>query len=562
MRKFDYTSKAANLCDHTHRLRPINLLEEFEKIVEYASDSHLDDNFLERVRLSAAYASKKLNLTPMQVILLAIFVDRSDDQNILLSELANFTGCRTTKMLRLLDDIDVLVREHYIASSVRDNTTSYRVPGDVLTSLRKNEPYVYTQESITCVSDFFDYILKLKSQRESGQFNYQTYCDRIDEALDQIKTTQLAAGLRRYNLDMDEKVLFLTMASLFAVNFDDNIMHHDIEDIYDRQELPGWCKRGLRSRTLDLFKKRMIENSFDNGMARPDGYKLTENIKEELLGELELNLKTSHRGLINHDELPEKKLVYNADEESQIGQLSKILSKKRFTEVQSRLKKAGMREGFCCIFYGGPGTGKTETVYQLARKTGRDILRVDVDKIKSCWVGDSEKNVKALFDRYRSLCREMELAPILLFNEADAVLGVRKEGASSAVDKMENSLQNIILQEMESLEGIMIATTNLTCNLDKAFERRFLYKIKFNKPTTEARTRIWRHMLRGLTMADARSLAAKFDLSGGEIENIVRKHTVNTILSGREDIDINALIELCTHECIAMNTRERIGFAS
>ena len=218
-----------------------------------------------------------------------------------------------------------------------------------------------------------------------------------------------------------------------------------------------------------------------------------------------------------------------------------------------------MRKGFCCLFYGAPGTGKTETVYQLARLTGRDIMRVDVDKIKSCWVGESEKNIKALFDRYRNICRDSDIAPILLFNEADAVLGVRMDGASKAVDKMENSLQNIILQEMESLEGIMIATTNLTSNLDKAFERRFLYKVRYEKPTVEARARIWQSMLPGLTGADAQQLAAESDLSGGEIENIVRKHSVAAILSGSDIIDLPTLRKYCREERIT-SSRTRIGF--
>lgn len=229
-------------------------------------------------------------------------------------------------------------------------------------------------------------------------------------------------------------------------------------------------------------------------------------------------------------------------------------------EVQSRLRAAGMRPGFCCIFYGAPGTGKTETVYQIARQTGRNIMRVDVDKIKSCWVGESEKNIKALFDRYRNICKSSDLAPILLFNEADAVLGVRMEGASRAVDKMENSIQNIILQEMETLEGIMIATTNLTTNLDKAFERRFLYKIRFEKPTLEARAKIWQTMLRGLSKKDALALATQFDLSGGEIENIARKHSVSAILSGKEEIDIEEIISTCRHERISQTSRSKIGF--
>lgn len=187
-------------------------------------------------------------------------------------------------------------------------------------------------------------------------------------------------------------------------------------------------------------------------------------------------------------------------------------------------------------------------------------MRVDVDEIKSCWVGESEKNIKTLFDRYSNICKNTDRAPILLFNEADAVLGVRMEGASRAVDKMENSIQNIILQEMETLEGIMIATTNLTTNLDKAFERRFLYKIRFDKPTVESRAKIWQSMLKGLPANDAQTLASLFDLSGGEIENIVRKHSVNAILTGNDTLDLPTLIETCRHERISSTSLPRIGF--
>ncbi|MDE7357209.1 MAG: AAA family ATPase, partial [Bacteroidales bacterium] len=264
--------------------------------------------------------------------------------------------------------------------------------------------------------------------------------------------------------------------------------------------------------------------------------------------------------LIQYDTLSEKQLVYNASEKKQIEELTAILSQERFNDIQTRLREAGMRPGFCCLFYGAPGTGKTETVYQLARQTQRNILRVDVDKIKSCWVGESEKNIKALFDRYRNICKNSTLVPILLFNEADAVLGVRQEGASRAVDKMENSLQNIILQEMETLEGIMIATTNLTANLDKAFERRFLYKIKYEKPTDEARAQIWQTMLPGLSSEAAQTLSSEFDLSGGEIENVVRKHTVNAILSGQDGVDLQQLKENCRLERLNNNGRRRIGF--
>ena len=102
---------------------------------------------------------------------------------------------------------------------------------------------------------------------------------------------------------------------------------------------------------------------------------------------------------------------------------------------------------------------------------------------------------------------------------------------------------------METLEGIMIATTNLTSNLDKAFERRFIYKIEFERPTLDAKRQIWKSMIPGISDQDALSLASEFDLSGGQIENIARKRTVELILSGEEPT-LEKLREYCVCETI------------
>ena len=497
----------------------------------------------------------------MQTVLLSMFVDRSEDSRIMISEIARYAGCRTTKILRLSDEIDVLEAKRYLRASRSSQSLSYRVPSDVLKSLRDNKPYVYTEDSIPDTSAFFDRFNRLINEKECGEQTYDSLLSRTEEMLEEIRSTAFASRLRTYVLDKCDTLLFIFMAHLYVENFDDNIRFHDIQNIFDNGEIPSGYKYGLRNRTSALFRHGLIENVNENGMAYPYAFKLTEKAKEELLCELDfMQTIKSHKGLIKAESLAEKVLTYNATEHDQITELSSILSEKRFNDVQTRLRDAGMRPGFCCIFYGAPGTGKTETVYQLARQTGRDIMRVDVDKIKSCWVGESEKNIKSLFDRYRRICKDSQLAPILLFNEADAVLGVRMEGASHSVDKMENSIQNIILQEMETLDGIMIATTNLTSNLDKAFERRFLYKIRFDKPSVESRAKIWQTMLHKLSKNDAYMLAAQFDLSGGEIENIARKHSVNAILTGKDDIDIQGIIDICRHERINNQSRSRIGF--
>ena len=121
-------------------------------------------------------------------------------------------------------------------------------------------------------------------------------------------------------------------------------------------------------------------------------------------------------------------------------------------------------------------------------------------------------------------------------------------------------MQNIILEEIEKLDGILIATTNLTCNMDKAFERRFIYKIEFAKPSMEAKRAIWKSMIAELSDNDAAALASKYDFSGGQIENIARKSVVDRILTGKS----HSLDSICKHcDCERLDKQEhrsRIGY--
>ena len=539
---------------------PESILEAFENIVELARESNLDSNFFQKAAPQISFASEKLGLTELQTVLLALFVDRSECNRILISEIADFIGCSTTRILRLTKDIDALVENKYLKVSKSNHKVSYRMPWEVIEALKSDSPFIPAKEEISDTASFFDVFAKLMREKEDDEITYDKIKESVDEMLEAIKDSTFAKEFGKYQLCGDDRLLFIFMAYLYVENDDNCIGFHDIDDLYDNKDIPSWCKRELRKGESELFDYKLIEFVNEDGMARTDSYKLTDHAKETMFPEIQNNnIGKSQKGLIKHDSLSPKELIYNSDEKSSIEELTSILTQERFNGVQDRLKNAGMRKGFCCLFYGAPGTGKTETVYQIARKTGRNIMRVDVDKVKSCWVGESEKNIKAIFDRYRSMCHNTELAPILLFNEADAVLGVRMEGAARAVDKMENSIQNIILQEMECLDGIMIATTNLTNNLDKAFERRFLYKVRYEKPTVEARQKIWEIMLPGISTESAQTLARKFDMTGGEIENIARKHTVNAILSGDETINLDKISEMCQKERISYKTL-RVGF--
>jgi SpoVK/Ycf46/Vps4 family AAA+-type ATPase len=199
-------------------------------------------------------------------------------------------------------------------------------------------------------------------------------------------------------------------------------------------------------------------------------------------------------------------------------------------DVFAKLKAWGIkdkRKGIDAriIFYGAPGTGKTMTAVSLAKTLKRPILSFDCSKILSMYVGESEKNVRKIFDEFKALSKKAKVDPILLLNEADQFLSSRTEGAGSSADKMHNQMQNIFLEQIEQFEGILIATTNLLDNIDKAFSRRFNYKIEFKRPGKKQRKRLWHFMLPENADYDEKLDVAelsKHDLTGGQIDLIIR----------------------------------------
>jgi AAA+ superfamily predicted ATPase len=212
-------------------------------------------------------------------------------------------------------------------------------------------------------------------------------------------------------------------------------------------------------------------------------------------------------------------------------------------EVFKKLKEWGIkdkRKGIDAriIFYGSAGTGKTMTAMSLAKTLKRPILSFDCSKILSMYVGESEKNVRRIFDEFKELSHKAKVEPILLLNEADQFLSSRSEGTGSSADKMHNQMQNIFLEQIERFEGILIATTNLLGNIDKAFSRRFNYKIEFKKPGKKQRLRLWQFMLPEnadyTEDFDVQALS-KYELTGGQI-NLIIKNTAYKVAVREESI--------------------------
>jgi hypothetical protein len=266
--------------------------------------------------------------------------------------------------------------------------------------------------------------------------------------------------------------------------------------------------------------------------------------------------------LISFESLQDEKLVYNPKEYSQIKTLANALENEKYLSITGKMTKNNMKAGFTILMHGYPGTGKTSSVKSLARITKRHIYMVDIPKVNSKWVGESEKNLSKLFAEYRRARKHFDKDPILLFNEADAILG-KRIAANSSVDKMNNSLQNILLQELEDFEGIFIATTNLAEHLDNAFDRRLLYKLEFKKPEEPVRFEILRNSFPNIDDDILNTINHDYPLTGGQIANIKKKILVKELLEQDIDLDLE-LLSLCEEEISLRKSGARtpIGFIS
>ncbi|RXJ77237.1 AAA family ATPase [Arcobacter sp. F155] len=238
-------------------------------------------------------------------------------------------------------------------------------------------------------------------------------------------------------------------------------------------------------------------------------------------------------------------VVLNDKTREVLDSLLKQMDKKVF----NRLKEWGIKHKrnieARIIFYGFAGTGKTLTALAFAKTLKRQVLSFDCSKILSMYVGESEKNVRAIFDKYYELRDKSKSEPILLLNEADQFLSSRTTSSASGSEKMHNQMQNIFLEQIERFDGVLIATTNLLESLDKAFSRRFNYKIEFKKPNYEQRVELWKKLLPTTLPLDKDfdiEELAKHELTGGQIEMVI-KNTAFKIAVDEEPLFTNKSFE-------------------
>ena len=539
-----------------------SILQLMDHLSERSNDSKLGDEFWAENHEVASALALRLNITPLQAVLLSICL-RHGPRNVDYDDISRHLDISNIRALEYSDELNALIRARYLKFHDAKDEDSFDVPRTVIRAFKNNDIPEPPKKTGLNIHELFDRLNDYFEDLDDNAIAPGELYHELKELFNANGHLSFTRELNGLKIDRYNDWMVLVIVCHYLINKDDDrITFGQIEDVFRCKSSFNEAKAALKEGSHYLMQEGLIEHVCEEGIANTSQIHLTAKARQILLSEFQLHSsETTVAGLTKPESLIEKTLFYTDSNEKQVDELETFLMPERYKEIRERMRASGYRSGFACLFYGSPGTGKTETVYQLARKTGRSIMTVNVPEIKSKWVGDSEKNIKAVFDRYRLLVQRSEVAPILLFNEADAIFGQRMEGAQNAVDKMENSIQNIILQEMESLDGILIATTNLTQNLDSAFERRFLYKICFDRPDSTVREKIWHTMIPSLSSQECHDLAVSYELSGGQMENVSRKFTINGILHGDETDRMEVLRSYCGSEKLENRTQsKRIGF--
>lgn len=538
-------------------------LRKISKIIVSLKKSSFEEDHTKDFQNCVEFLKEYLGLkTESQVIVFASLFTMYFDNTarpISFYTISDFYNCNPLIVLQYRKDMDALLERGLVEETDAPDdayeSCFYKIPTHITEAILSNQPIpeAKEQKNLT-IQTFIHQIEKLGDKRIDRGEKIQTLYNEIEIKEKLHKNVKTLENVKKLLPKIEDRAILYDVAAGMINHINTEV---DLMILVNRNSDESSRRQFILQSFMDeshiLFTLELMQ--FENKASMMDStVSLTDKAFELILGEEGkfYQKKLGDKQMKSSDKIQEKELFYMPENQKEIQKLYSSLEKDNLKKLQERLEERKLPKGICIMFYGEPGTGKTETVYQMAKKTGRSVFHVDIGNMRSQWYGETEQKFSKLFNDYRKMCESAikndNLLPILLFNEADAIFGKRVEiNSQGGGGRVDNTIQNILLEEMEKLPGILIATTNLEGNLDSAFERRFLFKVKFAKPDTTVKAKIWKSNLPWLSEEQMEKLAKDFPFSGGEIANIVRKITMDEILSG-EIPPFEEIIEYCKTE--------------
>ena len=547
--------------------------EEEAKILKYmlkAYISGVEDNYVYQIlndfyKLEDIESLKKITIIQELLNKGWLVVSNLRNSNLTLLELFNSTISLSITFLKLLEkgSLDLIVPEE--------------------------KPYLdhleYLQDEFLRI-DLYHQLATYRQNYSENSLNIkriQSKLQILETAIEKrLKITDIELPVAKFMLekefDFQEQLIFMTLLKTEISGVDDELRDmNNLLNLISRDEIERIKNRKYFEESSKLISEGIID--YDELFSAFGGFSKLFFVNEELINEfLHPNHQKPKKQKIKLDSLVKEQKLFELIETKTTledvvlnDETKKILDtilKQMDKKVQNLLKQWGIKTSkkieAKILFYGYPGTGKTMTAVSLAKSLKKPLLSLDCSKILSMYVGESEKNVRKIFDDFKEIAQKSKSEPILLLNEADQFLSSRSTSANSSADKMHNQMQNIFLEQIERFDGILIATTNLLENIDSAFSRRFNYKVEFKKPTFNQRIELWNKMLPKNAEYekdfDIEKLA-KYELTGGQINLVVKNTAYKVAIKDNPIFTISEFLEEINREKISsFGDSKEIGF--
>ena len=584
--------------DRSKQTEKANLIEDVRNISKKTKGrGFIPDNF-DEVQKETSRLCDLMRISPLQAILLSavINVNLDTEGHCTIKKLSGFYDCDSLDLLAYINDLDVLVKKELIKKETETLLETrplgefrYEFPSEVFMALQNNDRDFFRALSNNkkSLAGFFRHANNLSIQLRFGMIYAREYKNEmskligrysncfpivrfIDDNLDDVLSKGIVASLLYEEVEGERGETLISLSESFYRDMGERIeftqamlsgKHElirngfiDLDSARSRMFLHGDISLANRVISEYIGGSYVSKDKINEQEVMPD-------LENGMVHERRRRTELTTSSLIKHKNIIERKLYFNKSVQDSLSVIRKALSPGKFEGIKKKLKERDLPSGFIVLQHGNPGTGKTEFVYQLAKETKRDIMFVDISSIQSKYIGQNERLMQRVFDEYKRLRESNRNVPILLFNEADAFFSKRlaiQETSNNTVQG-HNTVMNILLQQLEDFDGILFATTNLDINMDKAFDRRFLFKIKFDNPDENVRKMLWRNFVPELSGSQVAHLASNYEYTGGEINNIVRRIILKSLVAD-DGYDMYEEILMQCEKGFGREKRNAVGF--
>ena len=388
-----------------------NVVHTIVQIAKQLENSKLSNNVLEDIKESLDQLSKYLNTTSEQAVLFTtIFALQANINVIDLHDIIFFLDISFIESLNLKSDIDKLIEKSLIEIEDEDGgksrkskyeKSSFFIPDDITNQVYANQPIQSKEYEIFDIYSFIKTVSGYIEKRKYENIDTTDLLSMVEELETRNKHLSQISLLKSKLTCFDRTLLYEVFDDLVNHGMPSNL-DITLNNMIDKPRERRVIFRSITEKTSKLFELEYIELS--NGRFANDfNLMLTNKAIEFFLGEdAELFKRTKKaKNVISHNDITNKDLFYGEKLGKEIEFLTQSLMEENFCVLQNRLSNMSLTKGLSTIFYGSPGTGKTASVFLIAKQTGRDIMKVEIQESKSMFYGQSEKKISDIFSNYQ-----------------------------------------------------------------------------------------------------------------------------------------------------------------